>query len=251
MRSFTIILLAVLLSAVGQAEDTASKDADWGSQDINLSALKTWGTKHYIYSHCNADGEVLNALGTVSLSTELTDDAVILKDKYQIQITPGEVGIASLELIQNCKMDIFLSPTRIESKGEGHEEFATFVATVAKGKAMVREQDGKQSVRDLPDGTITMASMMRLVTLVPGKPGLTYTYKYSLESEEMNLKKKYRLEVLPSETITSGGRQVPCTKFKLTSEGIRPVYYWVTKNGVLQRLIMDDRKMLELDGTPS
>ena len=95
-----------------------------------------------------------------------------------------------------------------------------------------------------------MAAMMRLVTLVSRTPGKAYSYKYSLESEEMNLKEKYRLEVLPPETITSGERQVQCSKFKLTGGGIHPVYYWVTQDGVLQRVMMDDRKVMELAGTP-
>ncbi|MCX6868663.1 MAG: hypothetical protein NTV46_21160 [Verrucomicrobia bacterium] len=49
--------------------------------DIILSALKTWGTKHYTYSAREPGGKATNILGTVSLSTELTDDAVILKDR--------------------------------------------------------------------------------------------------------------------------------------------------------------------------
>lgn len=247
MRAATIVLLLALVSAVGQAEDTASQEADWASQDITLPALKTWATKHYTYSAREPGGKATNILGTVTLSTELTDDAVILKDKYQMTYRGERV---SLEIIHTCGKDNFLSPTRIESKGEGSDEVATFVATVAKGKAMVRARDGRQSVRDLPDGTITMAAMMRLVTLVSRTPGKTYSYEYSLESEEMNLKKKYRLEVLPPETITIGDRQVQCSKFKLTGRGIDPVYYWVTKDGVLQRLMMDDRKVMELEGTP-
>ena len=247
MRVATIVLLLTLVSAIGQAEDTASQAADWASQNLTLSALKTWGTKHYTYTAREPGGKATDILGTVSLSTELTDDAVILKDKYQMTFRGEKV---SLEIIHTCVKDNVLSPTRIASKGEGSDEVATFIATVAKGKAMVRTQDGRQSVRDLPDGTITMAAMMRLVTLVSRTPGKIYTYKHSVESEEMNLKENYRLEVLPSETITSSDRQVECSKFKLTGGGIHPVYYWVTKDGVLQRLMMDDRKVMELEGTP-
>jgi len=112
------------------------------------------------------------------------------------------------------------------------------------------QSSGRQSVREIPEGTIAMAAMMRLVTLASRTPGKTYSYKHSLESEEMNLKQKYRLEVLPPETITSGERQVQCSNFKLSGGGIHPVYYWVTKDGVLQRLMMDDQKIMELAGTP-
>jgi len=36
----------------------------------------------------------------------------------------------------------------------------------------------------------------------------------------------------------------------LTGGGIRPAYYWVSKEGVLQRLMMDDRKIVELIDAP-
>jgi len=247
MKTATTVLSLALLSAVAQGEDRASQDADWASLDVNLSALKTWGTKHYTYSAREPGGKATKVLGTVSLSTELADDAVILKDNYQMTYRGEKL---SLEISHTCKQDNFLSPTRIESKGEGSDEVATFVATVANGKATVRPQDGRQSARDLPEGTITIAAMMRLVTLVSRTPGKTFSYKYSLESEEMNLKGNYHLEVLTPEAITSGDRQVQCSKFKLTGGGIHPVYFWVTKNGVLQRLMMDDWKVMEFEARP-
>ena len=198
MKTLTTILLSVLLSGVGHSDDTASKDADWASLNINLAALKSWGTKRYTYSRCNPDGKVLKVHGTVSLFTELADDKVILKDKCHLQLKPVGEGMASLELIQTCRKDNFLSPARIESKGEGYDDFTTFVATVAKGKATVRSEGEKQTVRDVPDGAITDSALWRLVTLVDRTPGKTYTYKYSLESAEMNLKEDFRLEVLPA-----------------------------------------------------
>ena len=170
MRTAITVLLFALLSAAARGEDRASQDEDWASQDFNLSTLKTWGTKHYTYSVREPDGKTASVLGTVSLSTELTDDAVILNDNYQMTYR-GET--LSLQIIHTCVKDKFLSPTRIESKGEGSDEVATFVATIAEGKAMIRTQDGRESVRDLPDGTITMAAMMRLVTLVSRTPRKT------------------------------------------------------------------------------
>jgi len=247
MKRAAAVLLSALLSAFAQSEDSSSQDADWASLDVNLSTLKTWGTRHYTYSAREPGGKTTKVLGTVSLSTELTDDAVILKDNYQMTYR-GEKF--SLEIIHTCRMDNFLSPTRIESKGEGSDEVATFVATIAEGKAMIRAQDGRESVRELPDGTITMAAMMRLVTLVSRTPGKTFSYRYSLESEELNLKENYRLEVLPPETITIGERQVQCSKVRLSGGGIRPVYYWITESGVLLRLMMDERKIVELKDTP-
>lgn len=247
MKTVIITLQLALLLASAQAEEKPSQDTDWASLNINLPALNAWGTKTYTYSAREPGEKETNVLGTVSLSTTLRDDAVILEDNFQITYEGEKL---SLQMIHTCKKDNFLTPTRIESKGEGSDEFSTFVATVANGKATVRAQDGHQSVRDFPKGTITTAAMMRLVTLVPRMPGKTYSYEYSLESGEMNLKEKCRLEVLPPETITSGDRQVQCAKFKLTGGGINPVYYWVTEEGLLQRLMMDDQKIIELAATP-
>lgn len=37
-----------------------------------------------------------------------------------------------------------------------------------------------------------------------------------------------------------------CSKFQLTGGGIHPAYYWVTGEGVLQRVMLDERKVIEL-----
>lgn len=247
LRNVLIILHMVLLSASLPAQEIDTPDKEWGSLEITLSALNTWGTRQYTYSAREPGGKATRIIGTTTMSTEVTEDAVILRDSFQITYKGEKL---SLEMVHTCRKDNFLSPTRIESKGEGSDEVASFVATVADGKATVRFQDGRDATREIPDGTITMAAMMRLVTLVPRTPGKSYCYEYSLESEELNLKEKYRLIVLPPETITIGERQVECSKFELTGGGISPVYYWVTTDGVLQRLVMDDRKVVELKDTP-
>jgi hypothetical protein len=246
-RKVLVVLQMGLLCTSLQAQEIAPPDEEWSSLKIKLSALKTWGTKQYTYSAREPGGKVAKIIGTIALSTEVTEDAVLLRDSFQITYRGENL---SLEMAHTCRKDNFLSPTRIESKGEGSDEVATFVATVTKGKATVHSQDGGNTTREIPEGTITTAAMMRLVTLVPRTPGKTYSYEHSLESEELNLKKKYRLSVLQPEAITIGDSQVECSKFKLTGGGISPAYYWVTKNGVLQRLMMDDRKVIELKDTP-
>ena len=121
---------------------------------------------------------------------------------------------------------------------------------MANGKAVVRSADRRDKIQYLPDGTITGAALMHLVTLIPREPGRVFSFAHFLESEELNLKKEYRLTVLQTETITCGGRQLSCSKFRLTGGGINPVYYWVSGDGVLQQVMMDDRKVMKLQGTP-
>ncbi|MFC1461390.1 hypothetical protein ACFLQR_02590 [Verrucomicrobiota bacterium] len=240
MRKLVLVLQMVMVCALAQAQE--GPGTEWSSLKLTLTSLKNWGTKHYSYSAAEPGGKVTNIIGTITVSTELTEDAIVLRDSFQMTYRGERL---SLEMVHTCRKDNFLSPTRIDSKGEGSDEVATFVATITKGKATVRSQDGRKTTRDIPDGAITMAAMMRLVTLVPRTPGNTYSYKYSLESEELNLKENYRLIVLHPETITSGNQQVKCSKFQLTGGGIHPAYYWVTEDGVLQRVLIDDRKVME------
>jgi hypothetical protein len=67
-----------------------------------------------------------------------------------------------------------------------------------------------------------------------------------LESGELHLKKDFLLESLGDEEITSNGQKLSCTKFRLTSRQIRPAYFWVTADGRLQRILLDDRKIIDL-----
>ena len=244
-----LLVSSTLLCTISQAEDQGGKATDWGSLEINLSDLKAWGNKDYTYSLRERGSEAYNIIGTVTLSTELTKDTVLLKDRYQMSYK-GETH--SMEISQSCRKNNFLFPRFIESKGDEIDEGGSFVATVSDdGMATIRAQNGRESVLELPDGTITLTAMLRLVTLLPTTPGRTYSYAYSLESGEMNLKKKYALTALQPETITVSNTQIACSKFELTGGGsISPVYYWVSRDGVLQRMMMDDRKVMELKVTP-
>ena len=241
----TLIILAhlALLTSALQAEDTTSPETEWGSQNLELDSLKTWGTRHYSFSAREPGRKSASLSGSMTLATEVTPHALILRDNFQITYKGEKL---SLKMVYTCKKDNFLSPKRIESKGEGSDEFGTFEATITSGTATIISEHMRKKSRKIPHGTITTAAMLRLVTLVPRTPGLAFSYQYSLEAEELNLKEKYRLLVLQPETITSGNQQVKCSKFKLTGGGIHPVYYWVTEDSVLQRVLIDDRKVMEL-----
>lgn len=243
MRRALMALPVGLLCAGILAEE--GRDTDWSSLKLTLRDLKTWGARHYTYSAREPGGKEVSLSGKVTLTTELKEDAVVLRDSFQVTYKGEKI---SLDMVHTCRKDAFLSPTRIESEGKGDGEAVTFAATVADGRAEVRRADGRVTTREVPHGTITMAAMMRLVTLVPRTPGKSYSYDYSLESDEMNLKKGYRLSVLEPEEITIGDRKVKCSKLELTGGGIRPAYYWVSEDGVLQRILLDDRKVIELSG---
>ena len=235
------VLPLLLACAIAGARDEAA--AEWDSLNLRLESLGTWGTRHYTYSLRKPGGEGFETLGTISLATRVTGDSLVLHDVYELKMRGAKLR---LELTQTCRRDCFLTPVRIESRGEGDDEFGNFVATVADGMATIRPQDRGDRTKRIPPGTITDAAMMRLVTLVPRTPGKTYSYGHSLETSELNLKENYRLTVLEPESIVIAGRAVKCAKFRLAGGGIRPVFYWVGEDGVLQRLMLDDRKIIEL-----
>lgn len=234
----------ILIATVLQAQELSPPATNWGALQLDLDSLNNWGAREYSYLMREPGRKAAAGVtGTVLLITEVAAGAVILRDRFQVMHDGRQM---SLETKHTCGKDNFLSPTRIECEGKGSDELRTFTAEVADGKATIHSANKPDAVRDLPAGTITFAGMMRLVTLVPRTVGATFAFDYSLESEELNLKKNYRLTVLQSETIDCGGQRIMCSKFQLTGGGINPVFYWVSGDGVLQRVLIDHRKVMEL-----
>ena len=99
---------------------------------------------------------------------------------------------------------------------------------------------------EIPEGTVTFFAFFRIVTQLPLREGATYVYNHSLEASEMNLKAGYRVQVIGKETITSEGRSVTCWKISQKGGGNREQFYWVTDEGVLQRVLIDGRKQMDL-----
>jgi hypothetical protein len=233
----------VELKVVGaSSRPTYEETKPLGSLDLDLNRLKTWGTKSYIYEATRPGSTEKAGEGRIVLTTEIGPDSVTLEDSFALIYRGKEI---SLQLTHQCRKDNFLSPVRIESKGEGDDEVGTFVATIDGGrlKAQVR---GRDKAMDLPDGTVSSSAFFRLVTLLPRQKGSRISYPYSLESGELNLKKDFMVECMGPDIVQAGVEGVTCTKFRLTGGGIRPAHYWVDDDGVLRQVLIDDRKMIRL-----
>ena len=76
------------------------------------------------------------------------------------------------------------------------------------------------------------------------------SYPCSLESEEFNLKKDFLVECLGQDTVQSGQEGITCTKFRLTGGGIQPADFWVSDDGVLRQVLIDEMKLIRLRDTP-
>ena len=210
--------------------------------DFNAGSIN-WGTQRYKYTLIK--NEELTELGSVTLRNKLSEKQVILTDQYLLSIGGKPL---SLKMTQVCRKDQFLSPVKIECQGKGHEEAPTFKATIQDGEAKIeRKLPFKISnSKKIPAGTVTSAAFMRIVTQLPRVDGATYRYAFALEASEMNLKKDYIAKVIGKETIICDGEPVKCWKISQNGGGIREQFFWVTEDGILQRVLQDGRKQIDL-----
>ncbi|MDY0167623.1 MAG: hypothetical protein RBS80_13835 [Thermoguttaceae bacterium] len=238
IRYVMLFCVVPLIPLPAQAQDTTPL----GSLDLDLGRLKDWGTKTYTYEASRPGSSEKTIMGRFVLKTEVADDAVILDDRIEIE-TRGEK--LTLHLTHRCKKDNFLSPVLIESKGEGDDEFGTFVVTIDEERAAVRS-DSRERKMKLPKNVVTFSAFFRLVTLLPRREGRRISFPHWLESEELNLKKDFVVECMGPDIVQSGSEKITCTKFRLTGSGIRPTFYWVSNDGVLRQVLIDERKLIRL-----
>ena len=210
--------------------------------DFNEGTMN-WGTQRYKFFLIKNEEKI--ELGSVTLRNKLSGDQVILTDEYLLSI---EGQPMSAKMTQVCRKDQYLSPVRIDCQGKGHEEAPTFKATIQDGEAKIeRKLPFKISnSKKIPGETVTSAAFMRIVTQLPRVQGATYRYAFALEASEMNLKKDYLAKVIGKETIICDGEPVKCWKISQNGGGIREQLFWVTEDGILQRVLQDGRKQIDL-----
>ena len=210
--------------------------------DFNAGSMN-WGTQRYKFTLIK--NEEKTELGSVTLRSKLSGDQVLLTDEYLLSIGGKPM---SLNMTQVCRKDQYLSPVRIDCQGKGHEEAPTFKATIQDGEAKIeRKLPFKISnSKQIPEGTVSSAAFMRIVTQLPRVDGATYRYAFALEASEMNLKKDYIAKVIGKETILCNGEPVKCWKISQNGGGIREQLFWVNEDGILQRVLQDGRKQIDL-----
>jgi hypothetical protein len=226
-------LLISLVFAMGKSIFAEAKPLP----DFNAGTVN-WGTQRYKFILIKKEEKI--EMGSVTLRNKFTRDRVILTDEYLLRF---EGKPMSLNMTQVCRMDQYLSPVKIECKGKGNDEFETFKATIKDGQAKIEGQ--RNGMMEIPKGTVTSSAFMRIVTQLPRFKGATYRYDFALEASEMNLKKEYLVKVIGKETIDSNG-PVKCWKISQNGVGIGEQLFWVTEGGILQRILMDGRKQIDL-----
>lgn len=226
-------LLVFLVFTLGESIFAEAKPLP----DFNVEKVN-WGTQRYKFTLIKNEEKI--ELGSVTLRNKLAKDRVILTDEFLLRIEGKPI---SLNMTQVCLKDQYLSPVKIECKGKESDEFETFKATIKDGQAKIEGQ--RNGMMEIPKGTVTSSAFMRIVTQLPRVEGATYRYDFALEASEMNLKKEYLLKVIGKEIIDSNG-PVKCWKISKNGGGIREQLFWVTEEGILQRILMDGRKQIDL-----
>ena len=197
-----------------------------------------WGTQRYKFTLIK-NGEKIE-LGSAIIRNELKDDRVILADEYLVRY---EGKPMSLSMTQVCRNDQYLSPVKIECVGKGGE-MPTLKAIIKDGKAKISGEWNK--TMKIPNGTVTSAAFFRIVTQLPRVQGATYQYDFALEAGEMHLKRDYVVKVIGKETIFCDGEPVKCWKISQNGVGISEQLFWVNEDGILQRVLLDGRKQMDL-----
>lgn len=242
-RNVPFVCVLLFLTLPAHAEEAKPL----GSLALDLDRLKRWGTKVYTYEASRPGSSEKTIMGRVVLKTEVTGDLIVLNDRMEISFGGEKL---SLDLTHRCKRDNYLSPVRIDSKGEGDDEFGTFVLTI-DGETATVHSEGREREMELPRNVVTWSAFFRLVTLLPRQEGIRISYPYSLESEELNLKKDFLVECLGPDIVQSGPEGITCTKFRLSGGGNRPAFYWVSDDGVLRQVLIDERGLMRLAEAPN
>jgi len=237
-RAVLAMLLIALVNSIAPGQD---RTRSLGDVVLDLNRLKTLGEQRYNFQASKPSGNTIAITGTFTFATEVQRDKVVLRDK--IELTHQEMKL-SLTLVHHCKKNNYLTPERIESKGAGGE-FSTFVATIVNGKAAVKI-NGRENTIEVPPDTVSYSALVRLLPLLPREKGLRISFPHWLESSELHLKKDFVIECLGEEQITRGTQKWRCTKYRLTSSQIMPMDAWIDSDNILQRLLIDERKVLDL-----
>lgn len=240
MKYICLLTAIALFDSRLPAQDAMPKSL--GSMQLDLDALRKWETRIYTYRAKSPGRNDEKILGTVTLKTDVNSRQIVFVDQVELTYRGEKL---SLNLKHECRRDSYLSPVLIESAGSGTDEFGTYTLTVDGTDATVRRK-GQMQVIELPKTTVTSWAFMRLVTLLPRQKGSVVVFDHWMESEELNQKRKYRVESLGVDSIHRGDIGVSCTKFRLDGGGSHPAYYWVDESDVLQQVLADEQKLIQL-----
>jgi hypothetical protein len=245
--SVSLCLLHVVgcFLACALAEDAAQPLA---SVSVDVYQLKHWGERKFdIYLAKIRKTRVedtaitereLEYMGTHNYSTQVNDDGVVLR-QYWVEPSLKRGGAI---VTYHCRKDALLTLARMEV----FRDTKTTLVDVTDN-AFELDFMGKTRSGVFPADTVTDASLLRLVTLLPRTPGKSYTVGHRTNTPEINILggEQNTVHCLGTETVVIREREMECTKFQCGT-----ALYWVrNSDSMLVRHEVPGWKIMELNET--
>ncbi|MFT5527803.1 MAG: hypothetical protein ACI9HK_005788, partial [Pirellulaceae bacterium] len=189
IATFIAVILVSHQIIVGHTQ--AAEPVRLADVKLDFEKLKNWKEKEYSF-RVSAGGNPEDSLGKFIFRTIVTADEIVLQDTLEA-FHRGQ--LVALHVSQHCQKINSLSPTSIETKGEGDEELGTLNITF-DGKQVTVKGTGADRKLEIEQPIVTAFAFARIVTLLPKKKGMRVSFPRWLEPEEMNLKHNFEVECL-------------------------------------------------------
>jgi len=243
------VLFAVALSvavAPTAGAQRAAAPPPLNAATLDLDGLDDWGRRSYRY--IRIEPERRRAIGTVALETELSGRKVTMRDAWSIE---SDGAMLSWRMKADWDRGGLMEPTKVVANGTETDELASYRMQVVAGLATIRDLEGARSEMELPEGVVTDAALLRIVTLLPRERGRRWRIDRLLELSELNLKRGGVLACVGPESVDMHGEPVQLWRFAYRSGDRLAAQFWVDPDGgALRRFMFDTRKLfVEADPT--
>jgi hypothetical protein len=236
----SMILLSLLAVAPLTQPPRSTPDVPLLSDlDLPLERLAAWGRREFTYEL--RQGAEVRALGTVALTTAVADGQVTLTDRLDIE---WDGKPHWLEVSASGPLRRGLRPDFLNVKGTpAGADRAPFEFLAEVDATTLRVTlDGSTRSEPLEAGAVTDSALLRLLTLLPRRPGFAARIEHVLAAD--------RLEQLPGatlfctgvESVALAGGTVEAHRFDATREGDVFLSAWVDGEGRLVQACFDQRK---------
>jgi hypothetical protein len=239
-RSFVVVMVTALavLATVAAEEPTirvAPEAKKLSNVEIEIADLAELGTEVFnIAARAKSSSGKLTFSSKLTLRTRVKEDHVAFVDTWKIM---GR----TCQLNMTCETDTILSLRECELDMEARGRTASGKITVANDVA-TGQVGGRQVTFNYPAGTVNLAAILRLVTVLPDDAGVSYTFPSYSEAIEIRAQQS-----LPGQTfsITCNGPEkietengvTECTKFTLDVR--KPIELYVDEDSRLQKVVAD------------
>ena len=241
----------VLIAQDASPSDAAAQPETYPLKSVPLDnyKLEEWGARRYtMYGFprkLRQDSDVIIAerqrkrIGRVKLETLVSEDEVVFEDSWGDPVQ--EMGWADLRYV--CKRDNLLTMKTMTYRQGGRES----LCDVTDGNYEL-QQFRKHRSGVWPEGTVTEASLIRIVTMLPRVKGIGYSidsYSPSPEFSPYSTKGDAIICHGP-ETLKINRMTMECTKYTF-----RDMQAWVRhSDNALVRFLVPGWRELEISESP-